>query len=69
MEFVQEEGFIMATTTNASNGKEGNNIDVVVDVMVLHYNICNFLRAFKMMSSNLYALALRLEFRTLGTML
>jgi hypothetical protein len=46
MEFVQEEGFIMATITNVSNGKKGNNIDVVVDVMVLHYNIYNFFRAF-----------------------
>jgi hypothetical protein len=45
MEFVQKEGFIMARTIEASDGKQNNNIDVVVDVMVLHYNIYNFLKA------------------------
>jgi hypothetical protein len=42
MEFVQEEGFIMATTIEAFDGKQGNNIDVAIDVMVLHCNIYTF---------------------------
>jgi hypothetical protein len=38
------EGFTMATTIKAFDGKQDNNIDVAVDVMVLHYNIYYFLK-------------------------
>jgi hypothetical protein len=35
----------MATTIEASNSKQENNIDVAIHVMVSHYNIYNFLKA------------------------
>jgi hypothetical protein len=44
MEFVQKEGFIMAWIIEAFDGKKNNNIDVIVDAMVLHYNIYISLR-------------------------
>jgi hypothetical protein len=34
-----------ATTIDAFDGKQDNNINMAVDVMVLHYNIYNFLKA------------------------